>query len=478
MFRAKGIQYEIAERVRGMSCGGIGAIHALARDVGLIDAIDERVSLLKTHLPYHESDHVLNIAYNLLTGGQCLEDLELLRNDEVYLDALGTQRIPDPTTAGDFCRRFGSEDIEALLEAIQTARRRVWARQPESFFEKAVLDVDGTLVPTTGECKPGMDIAYDGTWGFHPLLVSLSNTQEPLIIENRSGNRPSHENAAPRIDQAIRWCREAGFKSVRVRGDTDFTQTKHLDRWEDEGVEFVFGIDAMPNLVRIANGLDSKYWKRLARRQKHERSGPARERPARVKEEIVRDRGFKNVRLCSEDVVDVTYRPVACRRDYRLVIVRKNLSVERGDQVLFEDIRYFFYLTNVWEGAPSEIVFDANDRCNQENLIAQLKGGVPALRAPVNDLVSNGAYMVMASLAWSLKAWFALLLPETGRWAELHGHQKRRVLRMEFRSFVNAFIRIPVQIVRQGRRLIYRVLAWNRWLDVFFRGCRELPLLC
>src|SRR5262245_53432899 len=257
MFRARGIHYEIADRARGMVSGGLGATHTLARQVGLVEEIDRRLHLLKVHLPYHESDHVLNIAYNLLAGGQCLEDLELLRNDEMYLDALGTQRIPDPTTAGDFCRRFRATHIEALFAAIHAARRRVWARQPDAFFEKAVLDVDGTRVPTTGECKEGMDIAYDGTWGFHPLIVSLSNTQEPLFIENRSGNRPSHENAAARIDQAARECRQAGFRRVRVRGDTDFTQTKHLDRWNEDGMEFVFGIDAMPNLVALASQLES-----------------------------------------------------------------------------------------------------------------------------------------------------------------------------------------------------------------------------
>lgn len=478
MFRARGIHYEIADRARAMACGGLGAMHTLARKVGLIEEIDRRLHLLKIHLPYHESDHVLNIAYNLLAGGQCLEDLELLRNDEVYLDALGTQRIPDPTTAGDFCRRFRSTDIEALFAAIHAARRRVWVQQPEPFFEKAVLDVDGTLVPTTGECKEGMDIAYDGTWGFHPLIVSLANTQEPLFIENRSGNRPSHENAAARIDQAARECRQAGFRRVRVRGDTDFTQTKHLDRWNEEGMEFVFGIDAMPNLVALASQLESRAWKRLKRAPKYEPVGPERARPRQVKEQIVRDRGFKNLRLISEDVTDVTYRPTACRQEYRLVIVRKNLSVERGEHVLFDDVRYFFYLTNDWSCTAAQIVFDANDRCDQENLIAQLKSGVRALRAPVGDLESNGAYMAMASLAWTLKAWFALLLPETGRFAKAHAEQKRRVLRMEFRSFVNAFMRIPVQIVRQGRRLIYRVLAWSRSMDVFFRGWDRLTQRC
>ena len=151
MFQACNIHYEIAARTHGMCHGGIGAFHLLARKLGLIDAIDRRLHLLKIHLPYHESDHVLNLAYNALCNGDCLQDLELRRNDEVYLDALATQRIPDPTTAGDFCRRFRAEDVHTLIDIFNDVRQRVSARQPASFFDEARLDMDGVLVPTCGE---------------------------------------------------------------------------------------------------------------------------------------------------------------------------------------------------------------------------------------------------------------------------------------------------------------------------------------
>ncbi len=137
------------------------------------------------HLPYHESDHVLNLAYNALCDGTCLQDLELRRQDEVYLDALGARRIPDPTTAGDFCRRFRAADVHTLIDIANQVRQRVWARQPAAFFEEATIDMDGTLVETTGACKAGMDIAYDGTWGYHPLVVSLADTGEVLSVLNR-----------------------------------------------------------------------------------------------------------------------------------------------------------------------------------------------------------------------------------------------------------------------------------------------------
>jgi hypothetical protein len=480
MLAASNIHYELSDKVGGLGAGGIGAMHLLSRRTGLIDAIDGRLHLLKVHKPYHESDHVLNIAYNLLCGGTCPEDLELRRNDEVYLNALGAQRIPDPTTAGDFCRRFKESDIQALMNAVNSVREKVWRRQPDAFFDQATIEADGLMVPTTGECKGGMDISYKGEWGYHPLLVSLANTAEPLFIMNRSGNRPSHEGAAWYLERAAQLCRKAGFRKILLRGDTDFTQTEHLDRWDTAGYRFVFGIDAMVNLVEIAEHLPESAWNGLKRPVRYEVKTEPRERPENVKEQVVREREFNNIRLKSEQVAQFDYSPTACAKTYRVVAVRKNLSIEKGDQVLFDDLRYFFYITNDREMSPSEVVFCANDRCNQENLIAQLRNGVRAMQAPVDNLLSNWAYMVMASLAWTLKAWFALSLPETGRWAAKHALEKRKVLRMEFKTFLNAIIHVPCQIVRAGRRIVYRLLAWNPWQEVFLRGVDALrsPLRC
>jgi len=479
MLSARNIHYEMGNRLRGTAVGGVGMMHLLARRTGLIESIDGKVEVLKRHLPYHESDHVLNIAYNALSGGTCLEDIELRRQDEVYLDALGAQRIPDPTTAGDFCRRFGPEDIEQLMSSINETRLKVWKQQGEEFFEQAIVDADGTLAETGGECKQGMDVTYNGVWGYHPLLISLANTQEPLFLENRSGSRPSHEGAAARLDQAIQLCARAGFGRVLLRGDTDFSQTRYLDGWNEQGVEFIFGIDAMANLVNMADALEPQDWKGLERAAKYEVATSERARRENVKERIVRERGFKNIRLKGEDVAEFVYRPGACKQDYRIVALRKNLSVERGDQALFDDLRYFFYITNRMDEAV-EIVLLANQRCNQENLIAQLKNGVQAMSMPVDDQTSNWAYMVMASLAWTLKAWFALLLPETGRWSDKYAEDKQAVLRMEFKTFMNVFIRLPCQVVRTGRRVVFRLMAWNPWLPVFLRGVDVLhqPLRC
>ena len=137
MMTASNIRYEIADRARAIAPGGIGAIHLLAQKLGLVRDINDGLHLLKRHLPYFESDHVLNIAYNLLSGGSRLDHLEVRRNDEVYLDALGAERIPDPTTAGDFCRRFTGADVEQLMAILNESRLLAWKEQPDAFFDEA-----------------------------------------------------------------------------------------------------------------------------------------------------------------------------------------------------------------------------------------------------------------------------------------------------------------------------------------------------
>jgi Transposase DDE domain group 1 len=470
-FAASNIRYEVSDKTHAINCGGIGVFHTLARRVGLIQTIDERLHLLKFHLPYHESDHVLNIAYNALCDGTCLQEIELRRNDEAFLDALGTRRIPDPTTAGDFCRRFTRENIETLIDAINETRLRVWAEQDDTFFDCAILDADGTLIETAGRCKAGMDIAYNGVWGYHPLVVSLANTGEVLSLVNRSGNRPSHENAARELDRGLILCLRAGFRRVLLRGDTDFSQTEHLDTWNKMSrVRFIFGYNAMPNLVEIAENLPVSAWRKLKRPARYAVRTQPRQRPHNVKDRIVREREFETLRLKSEEVAEFEYRPSACGQSYRMVVVRKNITQEKGERALLDDIRYFFYITNERELTTAEVVFSANDRCNQENLLAQLKGGVRALHSPLATLDSNWAYMVMVALAWNLKAWWALSLQETpGRWQERHREEKAWALRLEFKTFLNAFVLLPCQIVRTGRKVAYRLLSWNPHLSIFFR---------
>lgn len=470
-FSAGKIHYEMGERNHAITCGGIGAIHQLANKVGLVKALNTRLRILQRRRPYSDSDHVFNIAYNALCGGFVLEDIELRRNDVAFLDALGARTIPDPTTAGDYCRRYEPPDIHRLMDLVNDIRVGVWKRQSPAFFKgPARIDADGTLVATTGESKEGMDLSYNGVWGYHPLVVSLANTGEPLFLVNRSGNRPSHEGAAAYFTRAIALVRLAGWKDVLLRGDTDFSQTAHLDGWDADGVRFVFGYDASKTMTARADAVEEAEYREFVRQADEAfKDRKVRAKPPWVKEQIVRERGYRNLCLACEDLAEFEYRPTKAKHSYRVVALRKTIVEEQGQLCIGQDYRYFFYITNDRTMTAEQVVCEANSRCNQENLNAQLKGGVRALRAPLNTLNANWAYMVIVALAWSLKAWFALTIPVEPSCRTQHEADRERVLRMEFRSFVQRFILIPAQIVRTGRQTIYRLLAWRPDLAIFFR---------
>ena len=439
----------------------MGAIHRLVTKLGLAKTIDATLQLLKVHLPYHESDHVLNLAYNVLCGGTRLEDIERLRHDTAYLKAVDAELIPDPTTAGDFTRRFHQQDVIQLMECINAVRPQLWRSRARDLLDPvAYIDVDGTMAPTDGKKKAGMDISYKGVWGYAPLIVSLANTKEVLYLINRPGNAPSHQGAAPWIDAAIDLVQSHASR-LCVRGDTDFSLTAHFDRWA-EVADFIFGMDCNSALRTRAEALEEGDWQRLDRRPSYEtQSGQRRQRfQENEKQRISTERGYVNLELNFEDVAEFDYQPGKCRQPYRVVALRKNISKTKGQQVLFDDIRYFFYITTRTDLSAADVVACANQRCDQENVIEQLKNGVNALRLPVYDLLSNWAYMVMAALAWNIKSWFAMMMQRQS--------DRRQYIRMEFRAFLNRIILIPCRVVRRARRITLRIIGYQPTLDRLF----------
>lgn len=461
MFTSGKIHYEIGANTEVTNYGGIGAVQRLVTKMGLIRRIDRDLHLLKVHLPYHESDHVINLAYNVLCGGTRLEDIERLRHDTAYMNAVGADLIPDPTTAGDFCRRFMEADVITLMECINAVRPRLWSGRGRDLLGPiAYIDADGTIAPTYGEMKEGIDLSYKGTWGYAPLIISLWNTKEVLYLVNRPGNVPSHTNAAQWIDRAIALVRPYAPR-VCIRGDTDFSLTRHFDRWA-QNADFIFGMDCRAPLRSRAAALPEEAWQRLERRPKYEpQTGTRRERfQTDEKARIVEERGYLKLQLQYEDVAEFRYQPGQCTRPYRVVVVRKNISRMRGEAVLLDDIRYFFYITTREDLSAAELVACANQRCDQENVIEQLKNGVSALRVPLYELVSNWAYMVIAALAWNIKSWFAMMM---------HLKTDRlEYMRMEFPRFVHSIILYPCRVSRRARSTVIRILGYRPSLDRFF----------
>jgi hypothetical protein len=456
------ISYEIGGNVEATPFGGLFAMHRLVTRLGLVEAIDANLELLKIHLPYHESDHVLTLAYSVLTGGTRLEDVDRLRNDVPLMNGLGARLLPDPTTTGDFLRRFTEADLLRVMDTINSVRPALWqGRGADLLGEVAFLDADGTIVPTTGELKQGMDMSYKGIWGYAPLLVTLANTREVLYVINRPGNAPSHLDAATWIDRAIALVAPYA-KRVCLRGDTDFALTAHFDRWAQQ-VDFVLGTDNIAALRTRAEALPAAAWTQLHRPQPYATTaGATRARRHNRKQEVVTERGYLNLRLNYEDIAEFTYRPGKCRRAYRVVVVRKNISRMKGEQALIDEIRYFFYVTTYTADThtPAQIVELANDRCDQENIVGQLKSGLGALRAPVDDLHSNWAYMLIAALAWNIKSWHAMMMHRK--------HDRHGFIRMEFKRFLDTVIRIPAMVLVRARAIVVRLVAYTVNIDRFF----------
>ncbi|WP_010309666.1 hypothetical protein [Saccharopolyspora spinosa] len=177
---------------------------------------------------------------------------------------------------------------------------------------------------------------------------------------------------------------------------------------------------------------------------------------------MVTQRGFLNLELNYEDIAEFTYKPRKCQRSYRVVVGRKNISRTKGENVLIEEIRYFFYITTYTAGThtPAQIVELAGERCDQENIVGQLKSGLGALHAPVDNLHSNWAYMPIAALAWNIKSWYAMMMHRT--------RDRHAYVRMEFKRFLDTIIRIPDMVIVRARGIVIRLVAYTLGLDRFF----------
>lgn len=472
MFSTTNISYEFSDKISAIHCGGIGVVDQLIKQLKIPELINSNIHLLKKHKPYFESDHILNIAYNIICGGRCLEDIELLRNNIVYMDALGAKRIPDPTTSGDFLRRFDESDIRKLMDISNTVNKSIWNVSLEKGSRQSgIIDIDGTIQGSYGEKKEGIDISYKGIWGFSPLVLTEATTGTHLYVVNRSGNSKSSDGAAEWIDKAIE---EVGysFEHVYLRGDTDFSLTREFDKWTEKNVRFVFGYSNWPNLVKKADLIDKNEWKRLSKSKKRVKT-KKRKKKKNIKREAVIRRNFKDYREKELYVGEFNYKPVKCGRKYRVVVLKKIIDVTEGQQFLFEDCRYFFYITNIWDISAKDIVKFINGRCNHENKIEQLDNGIHALKMPASEFSANWAYMTICSLAWNIKSWLGLLMPD-----KMKGE---KIIRCEFKRFQNIIINIPCQIIKTGRRVVYRFLNYNNWVeylyDTFLR-LKKLKFTC
>ena len=447
------------------ACGGLALGARLMALLKAPQLIDRALSLLRSHRPFHESDHVLTHVYNLFTGGSCIEDIADLQQNEAARRILGAARIPDPTTAGDFLRRFKAEDIDVLDGVGDELHRAAWSRRFGRKKQKlAIVDLDSHVHHIYGSQKEGADFTYKGGYGYHPLVVSLAGTQECLRIVNRSGNVVSAEGADEALESVVPLLKER-FRGVLVRGDSAFAQQRIYDVCDRHGLHFAIVSPCHKNLDGLADAIPDKCWKPF--RADPKKAAPKekrRKRGTNQRRRRARKRGKRDLKLVKQWVAEIDYKPVRSDRTYRLIVRRQRIE-ESQQGMLFDLWRYRYVITNLPKSTPTdEVVRTAYRRCDQENVIEQLQNGIAAMRMPTGNFVANSAFLVCSRIAHNMKAWLAMLaLPD-------------EVMRWEWKRFRKAFVFLAARVIKQGRQVIVRFADSHRFARLAADGIVKLQL--
>jgi len=428
--------------------GGLSLVQQLARKVKFSEHIKENVKVLKVHQGYGESDHLYHLTSALFAGASCIEDLGQFQEDAAYKRLVGADRVSAPSTIGDFLRRFSRRDLNGLKDGIWGMRNEAWKKLKSKKRRWASLDLDSKICGVYGEQKEGADFGYEGTYGYHPELLSLAETSEWIDVVNRPCNEPSGENAAYLLRRNLPRIKETFYNSC-VRGDTKFGRGDVLEECDRHDANVCLGWAANPKLVKIAEGLPEQAWTALRRKTP---SGAGSQKKRRKKRNLrrmrARKRGYTDKKLLSEQVSEFEYHPTYKKkpmsRAYRMIVIRKQVEVA-GKTGLFNVYTYRFILTDLPEQNLSKLVSYAYKRSNQENLIEQGKNGVSAFRMPTGQLLANEVWMT-AMLAHNLKSYLCLLAL---------GEDK---LGWEWKRFRFSFLYFVARITKGARQL-------HLWLD-------------
>lgn len=450
-FRHPKLEAEV-ESSDSTAYGGVSLATSLLRSLGVPGRLDRALDLLSRHRPFTESDHVLTHVYNLYAGGSCIEDIGHLQGSEAFRRMVGATRVPDPTTAGDFLRRFDADNLYAFNEVIDATHELVWRR---AFGKKqrnvAFVDIDSHVHAVYGNQKEGADFTYKGNYGYHPLAITLANTQEVLRLQNRPGNVSSADGAGTLLDEVFPVLTR-NFKAVIIRGDSAFACQDIFDVCEEHEQFFSVVAPQWGNLPAIAESLPEGAWKPFRAKQDSTRKNKqSRKRGKNLRRRTARGRGMRDIKLHRQWTAEVGYKPERSENVFRLIIRRQKIEESNQGQ-LFTFYRYRYVLTNLPESYDAhEVMRLTYQRCDQENIIEQLQTGVTAMRMPTGSFAANAALLVCARLAHNIKSWLAMLvLPE-------------EVMRWEWKRFRQAFVYVAIRVIHKARRVILRIADSHRF---------------
>ena len=400
---------------------GLVIIRQLIERLGIAQAINAGLRLLRRHKPYAESDHILTLLYNLLSGGETLNDVNRLGDDPALLRVLGTEQVPHATSVGDFLARFKPKKadreqrpLRKLREVIEGVQQRAFALLPRQRRKVATLDWDSSNHEVYGEQKEGADFAYDKTRCYNVLYATLAETGDVLYQDLREGNTYTSAGTAAVLPATIERVSEH-FRQVRMRADSGFYDQEIVKICAQRQVQFFIVAKQYKNLLKAVHAIPEDAWKSFEPKQmnKGDRTGKKRRRQHNRKRTITLARRPNTWFKGKPQVASIRFRPATWDTSHRFVIKRTPI-VDKDDQQLYLDDglrRYSYYIvvTNS-QDSDTAVLRTAQGRGNQENLIKDFKHGLGLSHVPTGVLAANQAYVLIAALAWNLKTWMLNLL--------------------------------------------------------------------
>ena len=399
-----------------LSYAGITPVRNFISKLDIASTIDSSVSVLKRHNPYFESDHVLNFVYNFLTGGEVINDIERLQEAEGFLRILGTERIPDPTTAGDFLVRFHEKDIANFQDSLDTMQDAAFSLLDKKRKKMATIEQDSSIHEVYGEKKEGADYAYENTYSYLAQYVTLAETGDVLHQDLREGNCYATEGLSTILPGIIDRVSKH-FKHIRYRADSASYDKDIVKSCEQRGVEFYISAKQTRKLVRAVQTIEEREWKcfRSMKLTPATAETPVKKRKKRKNQKrAVKDRRKPHrQRRGKIQIASFQYQPQGWDKPYRFIAKRTEVVDEHGQQYLEEGLRKYIYhiiVTNNTDASDTRAMHVAQGRSNQENLIKDFKYGLGLSHVPTGFFLANRMYFKIAALAWNIKTWMLNLL--------------------------------------------------------------------
>jgi hypothetical protein len=407
---------------------GLSLFYAMAETLKIPKSLDNHVQVKQRDSGYCESEHILALAANAFVGGDFLDDLEALREDAAIKLALGRKEIPDPTTAGDFCRRFKLGHILQINKAFAEIEHRVYKQRKG--ISQLTIDVDAKVHEVYGKKKQGAAKAYNGVYSLQPMYAFADETDELVHVEMRSGN--THPGAKA-LSYLRRLAKKIPYsvKKIYLRSDSAFYNREVVEFCEEKGWEFSITAEKTAALLRVINALGPDAWH-------HD----------------------------SEDEIaygEFTYNPVKWKKECRYLVRREREKEKQGQKALFEKYSYYVVVTNK-KGEVKALMKAHAGRGRCEKRIGQFSNEFLS-HLPLKEFMANWVYLLCAQLAYNLSLWIRdLVLPKSYR--KKHIKRIRRTIGL-----------IASKVVSGGRQISLRISLLHHWWRDFVQAWEKIPVL-